>query len=66
MLVLFINCFDRQLISCSEDGSVRIWELREKQQVPAEPVPTGLSIVEVGGGVKRAFRRGKAGNSIQV
>ncbi|KFQ99590.1 WD repeat-containing protein 41, partial [Opisthocomus hoazin] len=29
-----------QLISCSEDGSVRIWELREKQQLPAEPVPT--------------------------
>lgn len=32
----------RQLISCSEDGSVRIWELREKQQLPAEPVPTGF------------------------
>ncbi|XP_028941452.1 WD repeat-containing protein 41, partial [Antrostomus carolinensis] len=31
-----------QLISCSEDGSVRIWELREKQQLPAEPVPTGF------------------------
>lgn len=30
----------RQLISCSEDGSVRIWELREKQQLAAEPVPT--------------------------
>ncbi|NXJ12961.1 WDR41 protein, partial [Odontophorus gujanensis] len=33
---------NRQLISCSEDGSVRIWELREKQQMPAEPVPTGF------------------------
>ncbi|NWR48882.1 WDR41 protein, partial [Regulus satrapa] len=33
---------NRQLISCSEDGSVRIWELREKRQLPAEPVPTGL------------------------
>ncbi|KAB1281319.1 WD repeat-containing protein 41 [Camelus dromedarius] len=33
---------DRQLISCSEDGSVRIWELREKQQLAAEPVPTGF------------------------
>ncbi|KAM5264290.1 WD repeat-containing protein 41 [Ctenodactylus gundi] len=33
---------NRQLISCSEDGSVRIWELREKQQLPAEPVPTGF------------------------
>ncbi|KAB0404452.1 hypothetical protein E2I00_001107, partial [Balaenoptera physalus] len=31
---------NRQLISCSEDGSVRIWELREKQQLAAEPVPT--------------------------
>lgn len=38
--------FYRQLISCSEDGSVRIWELREKQQLPAEPVPTGLLVVE--------------------
>ncbi|TFK15729.1 interleukin-6 receptor subunit beta-like [Platysternon megacephalum] len=33
---------NRQLISCSEDGSVRIWELREKQQLPAESVPTGF------------------------
>ncbi|KAM6991621.1 WD repeat-containing protein 41 isoform 2-T2 [Passerculus sandwichensis] len=33
---------NRQLISCSEDGSVRIWELREKQRLPAEPVPTGF------------------------
>ncbi|XP_013850384.1 WD repeat-containing protein 41 isoform X2 [Sus scrofa] len=33
---------NRQLISCSEDGSVRIWELREKQQRAAEPVPTGF------------------------
>lgn len=34
----------RQLISCSEDGSVRIWELREKQQLAAEPVPTGVCV----------------------
>lgn len=53
MLVLPINCFDRQLISCSEDGSVRIWELREKQQLPNEPVPTGL----LGVWVKTAFRK---------
>uniref|UniRef100_A0A8C5KQJ9 WD repeat-containing protein 41 n=1 Tax=Jaculus jaculus TaxID=51337 RepID=A0A8C5KQJ9_JACJA len=33
---------NRQLISCSEDGSVCIWELREKRQLPAEPVPTGF------------------------
>ncbi|XP_036888043.1 WD repeat-containing protein 41 isoform X3 [Sturnira hondurensis] len=33
---------NRQLISCSEDGSVRIWELCEKQQLAAEPVPTGF------------------------
>ncbi|XP_036062994.1 WD repeat-containing protein 41 [Onychomys torridus] len=33
---------NRQLISCSEDGSVRIWEVREKQQLAAEPVPTGF------------------------
>ncbi|XP_066469612.1 WD repeat-containing protein 41 [Tiliqua scincoides] len=33
---------NRQLISCSEDGSVRIWELREKQQLTAEPVPSGF------------------------
>lgn len=32
----------RQLISCSEDGSVRIWALREAQQAAAEPVPTGF------------------------
>ncbi|XP_069912407.1 WD repeat-containing protein 41 isoform X2 [Oryctolagus cuniculus] len=32
----------RQLISCSEDGSVRIWALRENQQAAAEPVPTGF------------------------
>uniref|UniRef100_A0A5F9CN11 WD repeat domain 41 n=1 Tax=Oryctolagus cuniculus TaxID=9986 RepID=A0A5F9CN11_RABIT len=35
-------CPDRQLISCSEDGSVRIWALREAQQAAAEPVPTGF------------------------
>lgn len=35
---------DRQLISCSEDGSVRIWEVREKQQLAAEPVPTGVCL----------------------
>lgn len=43
-MVLFLSLIfssDRQLISCSEDGSVRIWELREKQQLAAEPVPTG-------------------------
>lgn len=42
---LFLSAFfcpDRQLISCSEDGSVRIWEVREKQQLAAEPVPTGV------------------------
>ncbi|CAI5787428.1 repeat-containing 41 isoform X1 [Podarcis lilfordi] len=33
---------NRQIISCSEDGSVRIWELREKQQLTAEPVPSGF------------------------
>uniref|UniRef100_A0A8C2VJ00 WD repeat-containing protein 41 n=1 Tax=Chinchilla lanigera TaxID=34839 RepID=A0A8C2VJ00_CHILA len=33
---------NRQLTSCSEDGSVRIWELREKQHLAAEPVPTGF------------------------
>lgn len=33
---------NRQVISCSEDGSVRIWELREKQQLSVEPVPTGF------------------------
>ncbi|XP_020659736.3 WD repeat-containing protein 41 [Pogona vitticeps] len=33
---------NRQIISCSEDGSVRIWELRAKQQLTAEPVPTGF------------------------
>ncbi|XP_040841886.1 WD repeat-containing protein 41 isoform X2 [Ochotona curzoniae] len=33
---------NRQLLSCSEDGSVRIWELRERQQLTADPVPTGF------------------------
>ncbi|XP_031216445.1 WD repeat-containing protein 41 isoform X2 [Mastomys coucha] len=33
---------NRQLISCSEDGAVRMWEVREKQQLAAEPVPTGF------------------------
>uniref|UniRef100_A0A7M4FJB1 WD repeat-containing protein 41 n=1 Tax=Crocodylus porosus TaxID=8502 RepID=A0A7M4FJB1_CROPO len=33
---------NRQLLSCSEDGSLRIWELREKQQLSADPVPTGF------------------------
>ncbi|XP_038621541.1 WD repeat-containing protein 41 [Tachyglossus aculeatus] len=33
---------NRQFISCSEDGSVRIWELREKKQLAAEPMPTGF------------------------
>ncbi|XP_010845931.1 PREDICTED: WD repeat-containing protein 41 isoform X2 [Bison bison bison] len=33
---------NRQVISCSEDGSVRIWELREKQQLSVEPAPTGF------------------------
>ncbi|XP_061875550.1 WD repeat-containing protein 41 isoform X4 [Colius striatus] len=33
---------NRQVISCSEDGSVRIWELREKQQLTAEPASTGF------------------------
>ncbi|KAF4016990.1 hypothetical protein G4228_008921 [Cervus hanglu yarkandensis] len=33
---------NRQVISCSEDGSVRIWELRERQQLSVEPVPTGF------------------------
>lgn len=32
----------RKLISCSEDGSVRMWELHEKQHLTAEPVPSGL------------------------
>ena len=36
---------DRQVISCSEDGSVRIWELREKQQLSVEPVPTGVYLL---------------------
>ncbi|XP_010224288.1 PREDICTED: WD repeat-containing protein 41-like, partial [Tinamus guttatus] len=33
---------NRQLMFCSEDGSVRIWELWKKEQLPAEPVPTGF------------------------
>ncbi|XP_053303939.1 WD repeat-containing protein 41 [Spea bombifrons] len=36
------NLPNRQLISCSEDGSVRIWELRSKQQLHAEAVPSGF------------------------
>ena len=36
---------DRQVISCSEDGSVRIWELREKQQLSVEPAPTGVYLL---------------------
>lgn len=50
-MVLFLSLVffsDRQLISCSEDGSVRIWELREKQQLAAEPVPTGVSFSQKG------------------
>lgn len=31
-----------QLISCSEDGSVRIWEFQEKSQLTAESVPAGF------------------------
>ncbi|XP_053557354.1 WD repeat-containing protein 41 [Bombina bombina] len=33
---------NRQLVSCSEDGSVRIWELRLTQHLHAEPVQTGF------------------------
>ncbi|KAG8598649.1 hypothetical protein GDO81_002688 [Engystomops pustulosus] len=33
---------NRQLVSCSEDGSVRIWELRSKAQFHAESVPAGF------------------------
>ncbi|XP_069483530.1 WD repeat-containing protein 41 [Ambystoma mexicanum] len=31
-----------QLISCSEDGSVRLWEFQEKPQLTAESVPAGF------------------------
>ncbi|XP_063819728.1 WD repeat-containing protein 41 isoform X2 [Pseudophryne corroboree] len=36
------NIPNRQLVSCSEDGSVRIWELKSKQQLQAESVPAGF------------------------
>ncbi|ETE71367.1 WD repeat-containing protein 41, partial [Ophiophagus hannah] len=36
------NVPNRKLISCSEDGSVRMWELRERQHLTAEPVPSGF------------------------
>ncbi|KAG8131008.1 putative WD repeat-containing protein [Naja naja] len=36
------NIPNRKLISCSEDGSVRMWELRERQHLTAEPVPSGF------------------------
>ncbi|KAM4706429.1 WD repeat-containing protein 41 [Discoglossus pictus] len=36
------NLPNRQLVSCSEDGSVRIWELRSKLQLQAESVPAGF------------------------
>ncbi|XP_039208741.1 WD repeat-containing protein 41 isoform X2 [Crotalus tigris] len=36
------NIPKRKLISCSEDGSVRMWELHEKQHLTAEPVPSGF------------------------
>ncbi|CAH2297249.1 WD repeat-containing 41 [Pelobates cultripes] len=36
------NLPNRQVVSCSEDGSVRIWELRSKPELYAEPVPTGF------------------------
>uniref|UniRef100_A0A8C5PV31 WD repeat domain 41 n=1 Tax=Leptobrachium leishanense TaxID=445787 RepID=A0A8C5PV31_9ANUR len=41
--VLYIgNLPNRQLVSCLDDGSVRIWELRSKVHPHAEPVPTGF------------------------
>ncbi|XP_075038307.1 WD repeat-containing protein 41 [Mixophyes fleayi] len=36
------NIPNRQLVSCSEDGSVRIWELKSKQPLQAESVPAGF------------------------
>ncbi|KAM8961009.1 WD repeat-containing protein 41 [Pelodytes ibericus] len=49
------NLPNRQLVSCSEDGSVRIWELRSKQQLYAEPVPAGFfSMWGFGKGSKQA------------
>ncbi|XP_018412776.1 PREDICTED: WD repeat-containing protein 41 [Nanorana parkeri] len=36
------NIPSRQLVSCSEDGSVRIWELRLKPQLHGESVPAGF------------------------
>ncbi|XP_030048149.1 WD repeat-containing protein 41 [Microcaecilia unicolor] len=41
--VLHIAKFpNRQIISCSEDGSVRIWEIKERKHPSAEAVPTGI------------------------
>ncbi|XP_034296979.1 WD repeat-containing protein 41 isoform X4 [Pantherophis guttatus] len=42
------NIPNRKLISCSEDGSVRMWELHEKQHLTAEPVPSGAGIKKRG------------------